>query len=658
MELIGQTIEIGDKKSGWPGYKITDKERNWVEWKLQMPNLTEAEPLQVEIGEDFVSYNAGNFEAKYEINQTGVKPYYILNEKPKTENFILNFDLDFSPDLELVANPKGQISAYTLFDQYGVPIFEIKSPDAIDASGKKTYPSLIILQTKETKKAFILLDPEFLKNAVYPIIIDPTTISSSALANATQYANGRKLFADSNGNLLAVYADSSGNIKVAYCNAVDDCTSAGNWTTDADSPTGGENFSAAIDTSTGDIHIAMQHTEARTDVHYVLADVIYTGADITDISFSGMVDIGLSPGANREHKRPSIIILHDGKPAVVWAYETTGGSKDSKVYFLRCINTCTGAVGSNWGGVGGTADGVADEIYDTNVNLKFIPSIAQMPGTGTDAKNFYVFWTQSGGTALKYVKANCTSGSTCSNTPPTWTLGGAVTKDSSSVPSGSYTMLNTLMDSANERIVTAWFSSDATDCSNTYCLLTYFITKDGSDSSNVREIHTDATEANVDTQPSLTLYAGLSPDSYLVFLKNSSGNLVRRQIEAPSSTATDWISGSSWSSAMILDSGTTNSWPQAKIDDAGSQWDIIYMSTASTLSYESGQETRTIKGEHFRWRNDDGPANGGDGSLDANFGTAGVVSGVTASQVANAISIDSTYLYAVGVACIVKWRIE
>ena len=147
LELQGQTIEIGDKKSGWPGYKITDKERNWVEWKLQMPNLTEAEPLQVEIGEDFVSYNAGNFEAKYEINQTGVKPYYILKEKPKTDNFILNFDLDFSPDLELVANPKGQISAYTLFDQYGVPIFEIKSPDAIDASGKKTYPSLIILQT-------------------------------------------------------------------------------------------------------------------------------------------------------------------------------------------------------------------------------------------------------------------------------------------------------------------------------------------------------------------------------------------------------------------------------------------------------------------------------------------------------------------------------
>jgi len=409
VELRGQTIEMGDKKSGLPSYKITDEEGNWVEWKVQIPGV---EFMGIEVGENFVSYDAGNLGVKYEISQSGIKPYYTLKEKPETNNFILNFDLDFSPELELVANPKGQINAYTLFDKYGVPIFEIKSPDAVDALGQKTYPNLLILQTPSTssgqaeaKKAFIFLDPEFLKSAIYPITIDPTTVDSAAAADSTEFANKRELFTDSNDNLLAVYLNSTDDVKVAYCNASADCTNSANWTIDADTPIDAFHLAAAIDSS-NDLHIAVEDTESRSDMEYIFADVIYTGNDISDITFSSTVLL-LGGATNKEERKPSIIILHDGKPAVVWSHETGGGVKDSKVYFMRCINTCTGAASSNWGDAAGNVDGVPDEIHDTAANLKFTASIAQMPGAGTDADNFWVFWTESGGAALKFVKATC-----------------------------------------------------------------------------------------------------------------------------------------------------------------------------------------------------------------------------------------------------------
>lgn len=414
-----------------------------------------------------------------------------------------------------------------------------------------------------------------------------TTVSTTALANATQNSNGRKLFIDTNDNLLAAFVNSSNVIKVAYCN-VGGC---GSWTTDTGSiGTAVSNLSAVLDKTNNLILLAYQATVANKEaIMYAEATIVYSGANISDITFAGNVQL-IASVTNINNERPGIVLTHNAKPGVVFSKRTGGGVNASGVQYIRCIGTCTGAASSNWGGVGATSgDGSIDTLYNSATNaLNFLATIEQMPGSGTAAKRLYVFFSESGGDALTYVAANCVS--SCSGSPPTWTWQSLVTKDANNVSSTRYTDVGSLATSTNSQVFVVWGSAAATFCSGSsaFCLTSWFIDKDGGISASAKRISDSTTEGSVNTQPTMTLYTGSTPDYLTLFTKNSSGNITRQIIEAPGATATDWTSGTSWDAGSAVDSGTGNTWPSAKTDDAGSQWDIIFMSAANTLSYLSG----------------------------------------------------------------------
>ncbi|MBI2024830.1 MAG: hypothetical protein HYT03_01950 [Candidatus Harrisonbacteria bacterium] len=412
-----------------------------------------------------------------------------------------------------------------------------------------------------------------------------TTVSTAALANSTQYSNGRKLFRDSNDNRLAVFINTSSVIQVAYCNS--GCSS---WTTDSGTiGTAVSNVQAVHDTTNNKLLLAYQATVSnRQSIVYAEATIVYSGNDISDITFAG--DNTLAAGAsNNENYRPGIVLTHNNKPGVVFTKTTAGPTSASGVYYIRCIGTCTGAASSNWGGVSATSgDGTIDTIYDSQAKSKnFIASVEQMPGAGTAAKRLYLFFSEVDD-PLKYVVANCVN--SCGDTPPTWTWQSVTSKDGETVSATSYLYVNSLADSTNSRVLVTWFSNGSTFCSgaSAYCLNTWFIDKDGGTSASTKRSSDSTTEGNVNAQPTLTFYAGSTPDYYALFTKNSSGNIVRQFIEAPGSTATDWVASTDWDSGATINSGTGNSWPNAKVDDAGSQWDMIFMSAANTLTHESG----------------------------------------------------------------------
>jgi len=566
-------VELNEKAEDSAGYKFSDSDGNFLKIALKEP-LTS---MRAEKESGAVNFESQEMGVKYDLSQKGkIKADYILKKNPG--KFFLDFKIEKSEGLTVVRNSPENTAAYGLINEDGREIFQILPSTVEDATGKKGF-SRILIAGNSLK---LIVSKDFLDSAVYPVTIDPTSIYTSALANATGYSTGRKIFRDSNGNLIVATINTANDLAILYKN-VDSSWSSATVSTTA---TNVMFLSAGLDGLNG-LHVIYQDGAVGTGaaVKYIKVTFTYSGSNITVVSASGTVVTLSDPGTNLSSQAPSLTILHNNAPAAVWAYVDNTNAKNNHIEFQQCINNPCDTT-AKWGNGAGTASAV--DSFGSNTAAKSIimyPSIEQMPGTGTNAKAIWVFWSEKEYSALKYTSATCNC-----DIPPTWNAFAAVaTPDASTGSAVRSTYVGTLADSANERVLVTSASSGSSYCSeaSAFCQISWFITRNGA-TSTVKSISDNTTEANVDAQPSLAVYAGATPDYYLVFSKNSSGNITRKTIEAPASAATDWVSGTSWGITLTTDYGTGNTWPSAKINDAGSQWDIVYMSAANTLSYDSG----------------------------------------------------------------------
>ena len=183
-----EEIESELVPSAEPGYALENEANSFTAY---FPSDLAQEPVRVEgPGGESVSYAlegaSGTPEAdgetvtyeeakpgidlSYRMTPTGVEELIVLKTPAAADSY--SFDLETGPGLAI----EGEGAGATITDEAGAEPFEFVPPVAYDASGDTEELALELSGPEEAPKAEIAPDPEWLADAEYPVVVDPTIV--------------------------------------------------------------------------------------------------------------------------------------------------------------------------------------------------------------------------------------------------------------------------------------------------------------------------------------------------------------------------------------------------------------------------------------------------------------------------------------------------
>lgn len=223
------TVEVGDSKQDafYPQVKIK-KWNNEVNYSLR---LIHSKKDSVINNSDKISWKGSKIEANFYDKENAYEFEVVLKEKP--ESNIIQFTiqskgLKFYYQRPLTKKeiedgmfaPEEAISSYAIYSnkkdgKYGTgKVGHIYRPEIIDANGNKFWGKLNI----ENNILSITIPQDFLDNAVYPVIVDPTlgytTVGTYSLPTASSFYDrrlGSYYTATANGTLDSIVAYTAGS---------------------------------------------------------------------------------------------------------------------------------------------------------------------------------------------------------------------------------------------------------------------------------------------------------------------------------------------------------------------------------------------------------------------------------------------------------------
>lgn len=407
----GTTYFFGQQEKGGvlPVVKIRSKDGWFVEYEPISTDSAKSAFVKPKVNGNQIEWDiAPDITARYTALKDRIKADYVVATasaliSANQLSFTVHYNDEYSGDNgEDLINGKGYLTHELLPDgtihwlgETGGTAFEFPIPVVKDADGKEfkgTYKIRKISQGTSTLS--ILLPPDKLAQAAYPLTVDPVAIDSNAAATATAFANGRKLIKDPYGNLIVIYDGTSGESDDVYFKSYNATT----WT-DAGVNLAGtgvpNNISADIDANPNNenIHIAYI-SSADSDLEYLRLNVFRTEDNtIQTITANTVVNIDTTDKENR----PSLIIANKGegagkeKVAIAWASNsTTGGTKQGEIRFLQCdiADDCTSA--TNWKNAseansgtfpsGLETRGSADFMFAVDAHTTHHAVLTQVPG--------------------------------------------------------------------------------------------------------------------------------------------------------------------------------------------------------------------------------------------------------------------------------------
>ena len=289
--------------------------------------------------------------ARYTLMADRVKADYIINQKSDISNQSLDFDLEYGGG-ELLLDPAGNLSLnkqnYTegsgeMREIFTIPIPVVQESPPYQGSKGQTWEGIYDLNVKNENTAdlAIVLPIDKLSNAQFPVTVDPTIIDNSTGGDSLRYSNGRNLFRDSYGNLIAVFNGwTMGRDHVYYKNY----DSSGWIDAEISLDNSGnnycrhDNFAGDID-STGDVHV-VAHLNINTlycgvasdeSLNYARLNVRRDGSNrITDIIVSDFEVLDHTDDSSNAGSKPSLIVANKGggpgveKVVITWGEQISG----------------------------------------------------------------------------------------------------------------------------------------------------------------------------------------------------------------------------------------------------------------------------------------------------------------------------------------------
>ena len=290
----------------------------------------------------------------------------------------------------------------------GEELFSIPPPLAWDASGVQG----AVYMRLEGEELHLVVDPEFLAQARYPLTVDPTVVYSSANSLATAYGTGRRLRRLSTGALVAFYRGSDGDLHWGRS------TDNGATWTDTDLGIAGS-FPAVAWDSGDNVHLLYEN---GGEIYY--RKCTYSAGPSYNCSAIGPIQ--LSNGNGRSHY-PSLALSESGGSVflhAVWDYHYSAMMNYyNRVYYNRSTDG-----GQSWTG-------------GTNITLNEYTGAATagtFPSVVVD-QNHDVYVTWFSGNQNFYVRRAAYGGGT------NWTWGSSTWASFSNTGSTASTTVNAMM---------------------------------------------------------------------------------------------------------------------------------------------------------------------------------------------------------------------
>lgn len=195
-------IDFDDTFSQGTGFNYHQPDGSFVDFRLA--DFSPAAPLSLGSLNIFLEDGA---TVAYTTSPDRIKEEIFLYEKPASNVFSFNFD---KGDLSVVQDDDG----YRLVDIDGIEKFFIPNPTVADANGNSGFASLQL----SDNAAVLTVDQEFIDEAAYPIVIDPTVVGSVNW-NGTLQSSQRKTFFDGS-RYWAFYQEGYGS-QVYYVSSTD-----------------------------------------------------------------------------------------------------------------------------------------------------------------------------------------------------------------------------------------------------------------------------------------------------------------------------------------------------------------------------------------------------------------------------------------------------
>jgi hypothetical protein len=280
--------------------------------------------------------------ARYTMMQDRVKADYIVDKANSLQQLAngdkgLAFDFEYEGG-EIIKKPDGSISlSYELEN-----IFEIPAPLVIDKNKKEFEGTYDLIDNKDGIVSLsIILPPEKIAEAQFPLIVDPVIIDST-LSDGLRYDYQKNIVRDKWGNLIVV----SDGGDSAYDDVFYKNYDADSWIDadlDLDYRTGSDNsvrFGIDID-SAGDVHVGYYDDDdgnVSEGIFYSRLNVIRnSNNEITNIIISE--NTMLDPTLNAQRYGPSVIVANkgagEGKEKVVFAWPERGSTPRSEMRVLQ-----------------------------------------------------------------------------------------------------------------------------------------------------------------------------------------------------------------------------------------------------------------------------------------------------------------------------------
>ncbi len=204
----GNSAHFYDKATQRASFAIADKDYNYkLRFFLKDSSNSATPKLEGNKIEFPVEVSGIPMTLRYEISEDRVKEEFIISENPfsKDPNILpenqlkIPFDLSFEG---LTIEKEGE--EYIFRSEDGSIYWQILAPTIKDTTG---YEKPIGLEVNDSSgEAILTVDSQFLKEAVYPVVIDPTVvINTSSDANSTRVSTMRNLVRTSDGTLHAFF---------------------------------------------------------------------------------------------------------------------------------------------------------------------------------------------------------------------------------------------------------------------------------------------------------------------------------------------------------------------------------------------------------------------------------------------------------------------
>jgi len=154
----------------------------------------------VKIDSDHVDFIKGDTKVRYTVAGGKIKEEIVLKAKPPGPTLAFDY---YEDGVRREATKDG---GWRYLDENEAEVFRILPATVKDAGGAVGTASMAIQDATLT----LTVDPAFLQRAAYPVVIDPTVVTTTTVASATRYTNSRKLVRTKSGALFLLYQRGSG----------------------------------------------------------------------------------------------------------------------------------------------------------------------------------------------------------------------------------------------------------------------------------------------------------------------------------------------------------------------------------------------------------------------------------------------------------------